>query len=138
MNFKLAKARHLRLGQLGEKTARRLLVSKNMRILCCNYRTREGEIDIVARDGKTLVFVEVKTLRRTYRGRPAENLKSAQKRRIYRAAMRYLREIDLPDVVYRFDLIEVIRSAWTIGEVRHWQGHFSEDEAYFCSFSIYF
>lgn len=125
MNFKSAKARHLRLGRLGENTAGRLLASKNMLVLCRNYRTKAGEIDIVARDGRTLVFVEVKTLRRHRRGRPAENLKPTQKRRIYRAAMRYLREIDLPDVVYRFDLVEVVRSTWIIREARHWQGHFT-------------
>ena len=63
--MKLARAAHLVLGRRGEEAAVRLLLAKGYTILARNWRVRSGELDIVARDGRTLVFVEVKTRRRS-------------------------------------------------------------------------
>ena len=63
MNFSLKRKAHLRLGRRGESLCAALLKHKGMVILARNFRTSYGELDIVARDGGTLVFVEVKTLR---------------------------------------------------------------------------
>lgn len=128
MNFQRSRKRHLRLGRRGENLACRLLKEKNYDILCRNYKVKSGEIDIVARDGGVLVFVEVKTLRDTTRSRPAVNLKFHQKRRIFRAAGNYLRAIGNPGVPFRFDLVELVLSAWRVHEIRHWTEHFSSKD----------
>jgi putative endonuclease len=131
MSYFSAKSEHLRLGARGEKLAEKLLRGKNYSILCRNYKVKSGEIDLVARDGETLVFVEVKTRRATTRSRPAEGLSFRQKKRIYNAAQSYLRQIDNPEVIYRFDLIEIILSTFRIHEIRHWENNFSKPENYF-------
>ncbi len=125
MSYRRAKKRHIRLGRRGESLTCKLLKEKNYDILCRNYKVKSGEIDIVARDGGVLVFVEVKTRRSTTWGRPAANLKFHQRQRIARAAKNYLRSIGNPTVVYRFDLVEVILSDWQIHEIKHWPEHFS-------------
>ncbi|MDD5727500.1 MAG: YraN family protein [Victivallales bacterium] len=134
MNYFAAKARHLRLGAKGEKIASRLLRQKNYSILCRNFKVKSGEIDLVARDGETLVFVEVKTRHartntRHYL-RPAENLSARQKERIYRAAQSYLAAIGNPAVTYRFDLVEVILSPFELQALRHWENNFSRPARY--------
>jgi putative endonuclease len=131
MTYLSAKSRHLRLGARGERVAEKLLRTKNYRILCRNYKVKSGEIDLVARDGENLVFIEVKTRRNTTRSRPAEGLSARQKKRIYRAAQNYMRSIGEPAVIYRFDLIEVILSRFAVHEIRHWENNFTG------SFSIY-
>lgn len=123
--FAAWKSKHLRLGRRGEKLASALLRTKNYIILCRNYKVKSGEIDIVARDGAVLVFIEVKTRSHTTRSRPAQGLTEKQKKRIVSAAMKYLKQIDSPEVVYRFDLIEMVLSPWKIYEARHWIGHFN-------------
>ncbi len=135
LSFHQARAEHLRTGRRGEKLACSLLLAKNCEILCRNYKVKSGEIDIVARDGGILVFVEVKTRRHTTRSRPAEGLSERQKKRIYRAGMKYLKEIESPDVIYRFDLIEIVISPFRIHEARHWQGHFSSRDLFKTSFA---
>ena len=130
MSYFSAKSRHLRLGNRGEKIASRLLRNKNYTILCRNFKVKSGEIDLVARDGGNLVFIEVKTRRSTTRSRPAEGLSSKQRKRIYNAAQNYLRRIDNPDVIYRFDLIEIVLSRFKIHEIRHWENNFTRPASY--------
>jgi putative endonuclease len=125
-----AKNKHLRLGRRGESLACSLLRLKNYDILCRNYKVKSGEIDIVARDGHTLVFLEVKTRRHTTRSRPAQGLTEKQKKRILRAGMKYLKQIDNPEVIYRFDLIEMVVSSWKVYEARHWTDHFKSTTIY--------
>ena len=121
---KKAKATHIKLGQRGEKLARKYLTSKNIEVLLHNYRNRRGEIDIIGRDGDELCFIEVKTRRHTTRSRPSEGLSEAQKLRISQAATAYLYEIGNPEVIYRFDLIEIIIGRWDIKELFYWKEHF--------------
>jgi putative endonuclease len=130
INFKKAKAAHLKVGRSGENAACKLLVNKNMEILARNCRYKEGEIDIVARDGHTLVFTEIKTRMKKSGLRPAAGLSNKQKYRIYRAAMKYLKEIENPKVIYRFDLVEIIFPRFGIAEARHWQEHFKGFDTY--------
>ena len=130
MTYLSARAKHLRLGARGEKLAAKLLRGKNYSILCRNYKVKASEIDLVARDGENLVFVEIKTRRATTRSRPAEGLSSKQKKRIYNAARKYLHHIDNPSAIYRFDLIEIILSRFGIREIRHWENNFSRPARY--------
>ncbi len=96
------------LGRRGEETAGRHLVSLGYRILERRYRTRAGEIDFVAQDGDTLVFVEVKTRSSLACGRPSEAVDGRKRGRIARAASLYLAHRGGPDVSCRFDVVEVL------------------------------
>lgn len=126
MNFRLAKAAHLRLGRRGEDVACRYFRVRGAEVLLRNYRSPAGlEVDLIVRDGLTVCFVEVKTRRAAAAGRPASGLRLAQQQRIRRAALAYLREIGRPAVPWRFDLIEVILGRWDVRELRHWPHHFT-------------
>ena len=79
------------------------------KILYRNFRGNSGgEIDIVCRDGDTLVFVEVKTRGDESFGRPIEAIRSDQRRRISRGALAWLRLLDNPEIFFRFDVVEVV------------------------------
>ena len=89
-------------------------------ILEQNYRCRSGELDIVARDGVTLVFAEVKTRRVRAGRRPGDNLSARQFRRDLRAAGRFVKNYASPEYRRRFEVIEVWFGRWFCqGIVRH-------------------
>lgn len=105
-------ADHLKRGATGEKLACRYLRRHRFKILYRNFRGRSGgEIDIVCRDGDTLVFVEVKTRSREDFGRPVEAVGVEQQKRISRGALAWLRMLDDPDILFRFDVVEVVMTA---------------------------
>ncbi len=120
MDFLKAKAAHMKLGMRGEAAACRLLRAKGLDILARGCRTPRGEVDIIARDGATLVFVEVKTKRASSRSRPGENLKRRQKARVYRAALYYMKELGRPKIPFRFDVVEVLMGPWGATALWHW------------------
>jgi putative endonuclease len=96
------------VGRRGERAAARFLKRHGFRIVYRNFRVPRGELDLVARDGRELVFVEVKTRRRGHlRGRPLDAVDAGKQRRIVRAALAYLRLLGHPDVRFRFDVVEV-------------------------------
>ena len=100
---------HLRRGTRGEKLARQFLRSHGYKILYRNFRDRTGgEIDIVCRDGDTLVFVEVKTRRSEEFGRPVEAVDRQKQLRVSKGGLAWLRLLDNPDIVFRFDVVEVL------------------------------
>lgn len=107
--FRLGKAAHIRLGRAGEKYAAEVLRSKGFAIICRNWRAGKGELDIVARDGFMLVFVEVKSRRFNPAGsNPRANLRPRQIARIRYGAEKYLWKIFADkDIPHRFDLVEV-------------------------------
>ena len=103
------KSGHLRRGARGEKFACRYLKRSGYKILSRNFRGRSGgEIDVVCRDKDTLVFVEVKTRGREDFGRPFEAVDREKQKRISRGALAWLRMLDNPDILFRFDVVEVI------------------------------
>ncbi len=124
LNFRLAKTAHLRLGRRGENIAVSFLKNRGFDIIMRNYKCSSGEIDIIARDGAVICFVEVKTRRHNSKCRPAAGLGEKQKRRINKTALHYLSEIDRQQSVFRFDLAEVIISRWDTKEFRYWKEHF--------------
>jgi putative endonuclease len=100
---------HLRRGFLGEKLACRFLRRHGYKILYRNFRGRRGgEIDIVCRDRDTLVFVEVKTRAREDFGRPLTAVDRQKQRRISQGGLAWLRLLDNPDILFRFDVVEVL------------------------------
>src|ERR1700747_1756559 len=105
----LSKSGHLRRGARGEKLACRFLKHSGYKILLRNFRGRTGgEIDAVCRDNDTLVFVEVKTRASEDFGRPLEAVNWEKRKRISRGALAWLRMLDNPDILFRFDVVEVI------------------------------
>lgn len=74
-----------------------------------NFRApRGGEVDLVCRDGDTLVFVEVKTRSTEFFGRPVEAVNLEKQRLITRGALAWLRMLDNPEILFRFDVVEVV------------------------------
>jgi len=87
----------------------RFLRKNGYRILYRNFRGRTGgEIDVVCRDRDTLVFVEVKTRTREDFGRPVEAVNREKRQRIARGGLAWLRLLGDPDILFRFDVVEVI------------------------------
>ena len=92
-------------------------------IIARNVICDSHEIDIVVRDIRYIVFVEVKTLRRKGMFRPLDNLSMVQIKRNSRAARSYWRSLGKPDLANRFDLIEVVLSRWGVRDIRHHYGY---------------
>src|SRR5438034_11324596 len=101
--------RHLRLGKRGENLACQFLKKTGYKILYRNFKGRTGgEIDVVCRDRDTLVFVEVKTRTREDFGRPLEAVNAAKRKLISRGALAWLQLLDNPDILVRFDVVEIV------------------------------
>ena len=100
-------ASRIELGRWGEQLAASHLESLGYKILERNWRCRRGEIDLVARAGEVLIFVEVKTRRGRDHGTPEEALTTAKVRRLLELGQRYLLEHDLEDVDWRVDMVAV-------------------------------
>lgn len=97
------------IGLMGELVAARWLGWHGRKVLYCNYRGRNrGEVDIVARHGAVLTFVEVKTRTSTAFGRPADAVGADKQRLIQRGAQDWLRLLGNPPVKLRFDIAEVV------------------------------
>ncbi len=96
------------LGRAGEDIACAYLRRKKYTILARSFRLFRGEIDIIAKDGETLVFVEVKARADESHGRPEESVTPGKQRQIRKIALGYLVENPLGDVACRFDVIAVL------------------------------
>ena len=99
------------VGAGGEEAAVRHLQEKGYIIECRNYRCFLGELDIVARDGSLLVFVEVRSRSVSGFGAPAESITKAKQRRLRKLALHYLVTRYKKERTCRFDLITVETSA---------------------------
>ena len=95
------------LGIEGENRAVDELESRGFAILARRYRTRHGEIDIVARDGETIVFVEVKVKDTAEFGSAAEAVGARKQRRIVSMAVDYLARNRLATKPCRFDVVAI-------------------------------
>ena len=111
--------RRLSLGRSGEDAAVAYLERNRCRILARGFRALHGEIDIIARDGETLVFIEVKTRAGGEFGPPEEAVTGAKQRRIRRMAEAFLSKFRIgPDTPCRFDVLSVHVGADGIPEIR--------------------
>ena len=112
------------VGRYGENVAVRHLTDHGLEILERNWRSARGEIDIVARDGDCVVFVEVKTRSSVDYGEPAEAISPTKARRLRGLAMEWLeaRRPQRRDV--RFDVVSVLRSRVGAASVEHLRGAF--------------
>ncbi|HYO83613.1 MAG TPA: YraN family protein [Bryobacteraceae bacterium] len=98
------------LGRRGEDLAHRYLQSRGLKVIGRNFRTRNGsaEVDLIAAEGQTIVFVEVKTRSTSEFGTPEQAVDTQKQRRILRAAAEYLRRRDLQASDARFDIVSVV------------------------------
>jgi putative endonuclease len=96
-----------RIGQKGEDLAFELLKKKGYKILERNFKSPLGEIDIVAREGKTLTFVEVKTRLSSDFGTAKWAVGPKKQRKLSMVALDYLKRHSLPDQAARFDVVAI-------------------------------
>lgn len=96
------------LGEQGERYAARFLRRKHYKIVAARRRSRYCELDLIAVDGRTVVFVEVKTRRSVAAGRPALAVDAARRQRMTRAANAFLKSHGLLQYPARFDIVEVV------------------------------
>jgi putative endonuclease len=96
------------LGRLGESKAYEFLRARNWRILACNYRFGRREVDLIARRGDLVAFVEVKTRAGDRYGAPEEAVTRLKRREIELVALEYLMRHGLDDVDVRFDVLSVV------------------------------
>ena len=94
-------------GRLGEEIALKYIISKGGTIVEKNYRTKMGEIDLIARMHGELVFVEVKSRSNINYGYPCEAVNYKKKRKITNVAKYYILDNSLEDISVRFDVIEI-------------------------------
>jgi putative endonuclease len=106
--------RRQKIGKSGETAAVRFLKKSGYKILEQNYRTQLGEIDIIARDRQTIVFIEVKTRRSLEYGSPKLAVTSKKKRNISMTALYYLKVNDQSHADARFDVVTVFASGGQI------------------------
>jgi putative endonuclease len=99
--------RYHSLDRRGERAAERFVRKLDYKIVGRRERGRLGELDLIAVDGRTIVFIEVKTRRSHQAGHPAEAVDAEKQRRLTRLALAYLKRHDLLEHSARFDVIAV-------------------------------
>jgi putative endonuclease len=116
------------IGKLGERIALQHLMAKGYVIHCQNWRSREGEIDLVAKDDDQIVFVEVKTRTSHAYGWPEESITSAKRRHIKNAAWEYLDAHHLLDADWRIDVIAIdLSPSGHLERLEHYQNAIGYD-----------
>lgn len=114
------------VGSLGERIAAEYLIRKGYRILERGYRPRHGEIDIIARDGKTTVFVEVKTRTNARYGTPEDAVHAGKIQRLLRAVKQYAVARAIDD--YRIDVVSLeLNESDRRAAVRHYRNAVGEE-----------
>jgi len=109
------------LGQRGEAAAERYLKRLGYIIVARGERDGLGELDLVAVDGRTVVFVEVKTRKSLDKGHPSDAVDDGKQRRITRLALAYLKRHNLLEHKARFDIVAVV---WPIADKKPQIEHF--------------
>ncbi|MDP2939301.1 MAG: YraN family protein [Candidatus Omnitrophota bacterium] len=102
--------RNIELGKSGEEIAILFLKQKGYKIIKTNYKSRLGEVDIIAWDKDFICFIEVKTRTSLEKGLPEESITKNKQHQITKAALSYLRENKLWDKPARFDVVSVLRN----------------------------
>lgn len=99
----------LGIGRSGEQSAERYLRNRGLQLVTRNYRCAQGEIDLVMRDGETLVFVEVRLRKSTEYGSPLETVSAAKQRKVIAAAQHFVLSQKVSSrQALRFDVIGIV------------------------------
>ncbi|MGE0454203.1 MAG: YraN family protein [Vicinamibacteria bacterium] len=114
-------------GRSGESLACRYLAARGFEIVERNFRCRSGEIDVIAREGGTTVFVEVKQRSSERHGLGHEAVTFGKRRRIVRAARLYAAARGLGERPLRFDVVSILDGPSGESQIRHDRGAFDAD-----------
>ena len=106
------------IGALGEEAAVKALKKQGYRIIDRNYRTRFGEIDVIARDGEYICFVEVRLRKNNDYGSPAESIDKRKRNRIITTAKIYAASENIYDAPMRFDVV-LINAEASAGKLKN-------------------
>ncbi|MBN1347278.1 MAG: YraN family protein [Phycisphaerae bacterium] len=112
------------IGRKGEKLARRHLKRQGYRILAKNYRCPAGEIDVIALDGRTIAFVEVKTRQGQAQADPEDTVTASKRRKLYQVARYWLAQRRADNYGCRFDVVAVTLQDEGKPLIRHTPGAF--------------
>ena len=107
------------LGRAGEKAASDFLKEKGYKILQQNYLLPDGEIDIAAQDGQTLVIVEVKTRKSNNFGKPYEAVTETKQRRMMKLAKQFMYRFRVLRLPVRFDIVSITGTTPEDFEIEH-------------------
>lgn len=113
---------NIKKGNLGERLAKEYLIKKDYKILEENYTTSAGEIDIIAFNNETLVFVEVKARTNFKYGHPFEAVNLRKQEKILNSSLLYIQENNFDDIQLRYDIVEVYLSK---NKINHIENSFS-------------
>ncbi|HBA89876.1 MAG TPA: YraN family protein [Geobacter sp.] len=113
------KSNNSSLGGVGESIAVTYLKGQGFKIVECNFRSVCGEIDVVARDGRTIVFVEVKCRKNANYGPPQLAVTPFKQRQISKAALVWLSRRKLYDADARFDVVAIVLHEHELPEIEH-------------------
>lgn len=116
-------AQHIKTGQQGEALALEYITNKGYEVLATNWRYRRSEVDIIAMDQKTLVFIEVKTRSSDYFGKPELAVTNRKKQLLIDAGTAYMQEI-LHTWEVRFDIIAIVLRSENDVEIQHYMDAF--------------
>ena len=97
------------LGKTGEEIGTQYLINNGYKLIIRNFRCRQGEIDIIAKDKDEIVFIEVKTRRNTNYGYPIDAVDKRKQKHILNASKYYIYKNKLEKRKIRFDVIEVYK-----------------------------
>jgi putative endonuclease len=97
----------LNLGKLGEELALKKIKGLGYKCITRNYRCPLGEVDLIAKDGDTLVFIEIKTRKGKSIGYAKEAVNERKRRQLSKAALAYMKSNDCCDVKSRFDVVAI-------------------------------
>lgn len=112
-------------GRRGEQLAEQFLLERGYRIVKRNFRLgRHGEIDLIAYDGATMVFIEVKYRRTAAYGAPEDAVTTGKRKQLRRIAEGFLAITALEATEYRFDVIAIEETADGGVTIRHWKNAF--------------
>lgn len=102
------------IGDSAEGLARNYLKNNGYKVIKCNYKNKLGEIDIIANEGKTLVFIEVKYRKDNSFGLPREAVDSCKQMKIRNVASVFINQNRLFDKSVRFDVLEILGDKITL------------------------
>jgi len=115
-------------GQSGERAAAKYLRKLGYRIVARGARSRWGEVDLIALDRDTVVFVEVKTRQSDRFGAPFESVTPHKQRQLTRAAAAWLKSRNLLHARARFDVVAIVWPSGGAPEITHYRNAFSSAE----------
>jgi putative endonuclease len=115
------------LGRRGEEAAARFLYKRGYEIIERNWKCFAGEVDLIARDGDALVFVEVKTRSDASHGFPSEAVTAKKRDKYERIALAYVSNHDLGEMIVRFDVISVVVCGADRALLKHYINAFAID-----------